>query len=351
MTLFSNSLQLNKSQDKRDALLYRRTILAQSFREERKKGVIPVLVSFLWFVFALGLSVELAFNDAGGNATAHDLALGLLVGWLPVLIVGCTVDRNLTSADSVLDRLNDLIEEVRVALLDPESADDLHIHHHSTAIEFAKSKVLNTEEVNGEPFFEGFGGQGRTHFHYGVAHPILSSMESKFVAQTGRDWLRNGHKARRAIVVQSRNINGLKMWDPRMIWQMLSSIFIVAGTVFAAFVISWFTPTVGLGCRTGGYIVYILIATGALIIEMSTWWLTHHTTHTHKDPLRRVGSQLERRFSNKAPSEKSFLRTHRLESFLEWIESNSFRRVVKNFVLRPIEAVNTGWLTYMIAAQ
>lgn len=326
--------------------------MAQSFREERKKGVIPVLISFLWFVFALGLSVELAFNDAGGNATAHDLAVGLLVGWLPVLIVGCTVDRNLTSADSVLDRLNSLIKEVRLALLDPDSAHDLmHIEHQSTAIEFAESKVLNNGEVGEEPFFESFGGQGRTHFHYGVAHPILSSMETKFVAQYGRDWLRNGHKARRAIVVQSRNINGLKMWDPRMVWQIISSILIVAGTVFAAFIISWFTPTVGLSCRTGGYMIYIVIALGALTIELFTWWITHHTTHTHQDPLRRVGSQLERRFSNRGSSEKSFLKTGRLERILQWAESNAFRDVIKNLVLRPIEAVNTGWLCYIIFAQ
>lgn len=44
-----------------------------------KKGVIPVFVSFLWFVFALALSIQLAYSQIGGNEAAHNLALGFLV--------------------------------------------------------------------------------------------------------------------------------------------------------------------------------------------------------------------------------------------------------------------------------
>lgn len=71
-----------------------------------------------------------------------------------------------------------------------------------------------------------------------MAHPILAGIESKFMADYGRDWLLHGHAARLAIVVGSRNINGLKMFDPRMAWQITSSIFLVAGTIGGAFVLS-----------------------------------------------------------------------------------------------------------------
>ena len=80
LALFSNLLPLNGSSDD-SSLLRRRTELAQNFREGRKKGVIPVFISFLWFVFALALSIQLAYGDIGGNETAHNLALGFLVGW------------------------------------------------------------------------------------------------------------------------------------------------------------------------------------------------------------------------------------------------------------------------------
>ena len=80
LALFSNDMPLNGSGNGSD-LLRRRTELAQNFREGRKKGVVPVFISFLWFVFALALSIEFAYGDIGGNETAHNLALGFLVGW------------------------------------------------------------------------------------------------------------------------------------------------------------------------------------------------------------------------------------------------------------------------------
>ena len=80
LALFSNIMPLNGSRDESD-LLKRRTELAQNFREGRKKGVVPVFISFLWFVFALALSIQFAYGDIGGNMTAHNLALGFLVGW------------------------------------------------------------------------------------------------------------------------------------------------------------------------------------------------------------------------------------------------------------------------------
>lgn len=38
-------------------LVERRRDLAQSFREYRKKSVVPVFFSFMWFFFALALSI------------------------------------------------------------------------------------------------------------------------------------------------------------------------------------------------------------------------------------------------------------------------------------------------------
>ena len=160
------------------------------------------------------------------------------MGWLPVFILASTVDRNLVSADAVRERLNKLVDDVRLALLDPEVISD-YMRLTSTGEEdFAWTKCLEDEEVFGEDFFEDFAGQGRTHWHYGVAHPILCGIETKFMAKYGRDWLRHGSTARLAIVVGSRNDNGLKMFDPRMIWQITSSIFVVCGSVSGAFILS-----------------------------------------------------------------------------------------------------------------
>ena len=238
LALFSNLLQLNGSTDPRDAIVKRRTELAKSLREGRKNGVIPVFIAFLWFIFALALSIELAFDDIGGSATAHNLALGLLVAWLPVLIVASTVDRNSVSANSIRERLNILLEEVRQSLLSPNVLQEYQIATNTHHEDFEWIESLRDTAVFDGNFFVGFGGQGRTHFHYGVAHPILSGIETKFMAEYGRDWLRHGAAARLAIVVGSRNVNGLKMFDPRMAWQTLGALVIFCGSTFGSFILS-----------------------------------------------------------------------------------------------------------------
>ena len=79
LALFSNLLQLKGTSDPRDNVLYRRTELAKNLREGRKKGVVPVFISFLWFMFALILTIDLAFGDIGNNETAHNLAMGMCI--------------------------------------------------------------------------------------------------------------------------------------------------------------------------------------------------------------------------------------------------------------------------------
>ncbi|CAF9941422.1 hypothetical protein IMSHALPRED_002569 [Imshaugia aleurites] len=333
LALFSNLLPLNGSSDAHD-LVKRRTELAQNFREGRKKGVIPVFVSFLWFVFALALSIELAYSNVGGNETAHNLALGYLVGWLPIFILASTVDRNLVSADSMRERLNNLVNDVRLALLNPQVISDYMRITHTTEEDFAWTQCLRDEELFGGDFFETFAGQGRTHWHYGVAHPILCGIETKFMADYGRDWLRHGHTARLAMVVGSRNDNGLKMFDPRMIWQITSSFFVVCGSVGGAFILS-------------------LIATGLLVIELLIWWLTHQTTHTPEDLLAKVGTKLERHISRSQPLRVDMKTKWNAlqDTCLSWSTSRTFRDVMRNFVLRPCEVANTVWLVYIVMAQ
>ncbi|KAG8530468.1 uncharacterized protein KY384_004971 [Bacidia gigantensis] len=324
IALFSNKLQLNSSMDDRDNIVARRTELARVLREGRKKGVIPVFVSFLWFVFALALSVELAYDSIGGNQTAHNLALGLLVGWLPVLVVASTVDRNSVSADSIRERLNDLVEEVRRSLLGTSRLEDHKQATNDDDCDSATMGPLHDTEIFDGNFFMAFGGQGRTPFHYGVAHPILSGIETKFMAQYGRDWLRHGYAARRAMVIGTINMNGLKMFDSR------------------------FTPTVGLGCRTGGYLVHIILALSLLLIEFSAWAFTYDKTHTHDDICRRVSTRLEHRFTD---PEKGLSQDSRLQKMITRLRGHAFRDVVKTLIIRPLEAINAGWLIYIIAAQ
>lgn len=190
LVLFSNMLSLPAATGGRKELVETRTQLARDLREGRKKGVIPVFVSFLWYVFALALTVQLAFDAIGDNQTAHNLAVGLLTGWLPIMVIASTVDRNVVSADSIQERLNCLVEDTRLALLDPEIRAGYMQVTRTGPEDFSWCDRLADERVFDGVFFSGFSGQGRKHWHYGVAHPLLAGIEAKFMARYGRDWLR-----------------------------------------------------------------------------------------------------------------------------------------------------------------
>ena len=202
IALFSDTLRLSHAEDNvlpenstpslmlsSSKLVLKRRALAQSLRENRKKGVVPVFVSLMWFLFSLSISIQASFGDLGSNQTAHDLALGLLLGWLPIMILVTIVDRNPTAIEAIRRKLNNLVDETRSALLDPELRNSYMTDTRRTVRDFDWTECLRDEDFYYGDFFTHFSGQGRVRWHYGVAHSILAGIESKFMAAEGRNWL------------------------------------------------------------------------------------------------------------------------------------------------------------------
>ncbi|KAF2150485.1 hypothetical protein K461DRAFT_308399 [Myriangium duriaei CBS 260.36] len=361
IALFSQDLELQThctcSRHSR-TLLEARSKLAQKLRNRRKRGIIPVFISTFWFLFALALSIQTAFAELGDNATAHDLALGLMLGWLPVLILGSIADRNPTDPEGSRDDLNKFVASVCVSLLNDKIYNDY--------VEFIKRRYIFTNEMqqddkistelekirefcralvrsegydtlpfqsvnynaprtpsiagstrsrgdtgvspiapptadlddltspsrlnrcqnDKEPlkvnFFGGFAGQGRVRWHYGVAHPILSEIEDAYIAADRknngrqrpgkRNWLEDHDQARVNLVLgRLDQRQGLIWWDLRELWQISVSAFIVCGTCLGALILSYNTPTVGLGCRSGGYLIFMVISIFLLVVELLSW--------------------------------------------------------------------------------
>lgn len=82
----------------RQAVLYTtelREALGFQLRMYRRKGTYPAGINICVFLGAFAISIGLAFADSVDEYTmAHSLGLGLLVSWLPVLVMFCIVDRN-----------------------------------------------------------------------------------------------------------------------------------------------------------------------------------------------------------------------------------------------------------------
>ncbi len=73
--------------------------LAFQLRMLRRRGVIPMLANLATFLVAFVFSVVLAFAELGDDNTPFSLAFGLLMTWLPLLVVFTIVDRNPVSSE------------------------------------------------------------------------------------------------------------------------------------------------------------------------------------------------------------------------------------------------------------
>lgn len=197
------------------------------------------------------LLISVAFGYLGENATAHDLALGFLLSWLPVIILGSIVDRNPIAAEDVRLKLNALVDHVRESLQDAqirrEFVESFRDQPESRRLgEWIKEIADHSRYM--ENFFVHFAGQGRVRWHYGAAHPIVSDIEDCYVADKGRNWLEHEEEARISLVLGKVN-EGLLWFDARELWQVLGAVTVVTGGLGGAFCLSFFTPTVGLGCE------------------------------------------------------------------------------------------------------
>ncbi|KAE9968932.1 hypothetical protein EG327_010873 [Venturia inaequalis] len=398
IVLFSKDLVLHGTQE---SLKDYRHNLAKDLRRRRKRGVVPVFVSTAWFLFSLAISIQSAFGLIGNNAEAHDLALGLLLGWMPIMIMAGIVDRNPFSVDDVRKPLNKLISLVCDSL-----QDDALITTFLTTLEASdeeteqmRRRVYRIKAEAGylqNDFFAQFAGQGRARWHYGCAHSILSDIENIWVADRGREWLRDEYEARTKLVLGS-NDHGLFWFDFRELWQASAAFIAVLASCLGAFVLSYFTPTVGLGCRSLGYLIFLCVSTGLLILEFVVWWLTSEERAEQLLNMERRPTLIERAHMEQQAEQaatvfrgvwrrvqswgiahrskvEEFLSDHvsaiwsqcypepkrvdkrekrrtKIHRFFERTHGYSTRQWLHRLFFVPAELFNTIWLIYIVLAQ
>jgi hypothetical protein len=244
-----------------------------------------------------------------------------------------------------------------------------------------------------EDYFTAFVGQARTRFHYGAAHAILIDIEKSYIADHGRNWLANEREARVALVLGQVD-KGLVWFDGRQFWQFFTAIVCVAGTGCGAFILSYFTPTVGLSCRSGGYMIFNVGAIALLIIELALWsWTSpirkgrvHNLVRRHTGVWEdHVGMEENGNVDPRAATQKQLLirsvlvamektivcfsayfarainfkgngsRAHNFEagirSHFQTLHTLNTRQWVERCVIQPLEAFNTIWLVYLVISQ
>ncbi|CUS13983.1 unnamed protein product, partial [Tuber aestivum] len=219
--------------------------VATNIRRERRRGTVQALVSLGWFLVALGISINKAFGDLGEDSSASNLALGLLVCWLPVLVAAAIVDRNPMDAGDVSAKLNECLRSIVMAI---------------------PRELYIPQGVTGNEILGGFAGQGRVHWHCGAASSILCTLEG--LPDMGRGWLDIYENDHELTIAPSQR---WQMIASSQGWQMTASFTLVCSCIIGAFILSYFTPTVGLGCRSAGYMIFGLNSFVCLFIEIGAW--------------------------------------------------------------------------------
>jgi hypothetical protein len=208
-----------------------------------------------------------AFENVGENAAGYNLGMGFAVSWITPLVVGAVVDRNAITTRDLRSNLKWIFAGARDALrllhgkydevLEIDSlpkGSDLHV----------RDKLLDRLP---EDIFTEFAGQGRLRWHRGVAHPILAGLEKSYIAEHGRGWLGHGELAKAAMLLPYGG-KGFHVRDHHLLLQAVAAFIIIYGNLGAGFLISYFTPPVGISCRAFGYLIFGTSTLAAAMTEV-----------------------------------------------------------------------------------
>jgi hypothetical protein len=69
-------------------------VLASQLRINRRRGMVPALLSLVTFYLAFAFSVVLAFSDWSDSTSIFVLDVGIFFSWVPILVVFFLLDRN-----------------------------------------------------------------------------------------------------------------------------------------------------------------------------------------------------------------------------------------------------------------
>ncbi|KPI43622.1 uncharacterized protein AB675_6994 [Cyphellophora attinorum] len=224
--------------------------LAYQLRLQRRKAVWPVAVSIIWFLIAFIISVVTAFADLGDNTKAHSLALGLLLSWLPVIVVTSIVDRNPVSATRCATLIQRWLYNVS-AVVPVTIAPSVPLWTQS--IEEALEKPMDQFDIGA------FVGQGRRLRYCGIVNGVLDKIKYEDEKHLRlADLTANATPNSFEACIRSRP----RSWY--IIWLLSQAIVIMAFSM--AFEVSFNTPTIGFGCRSLAYFIWFLVSSVSWVI-------------------------------------------------------------------------------------
>lgn len=255
--------------------------MAHQMRRSRRLGIWSTLASILLFFVAYAASVVLAFGDLGERTTTHSLAFGILITWLPLLLFFSILDRNPNSADRTRKFIHRWLWNIRAVQVWEQDRDrDLALNSDNAAQQVPywwseRREQLATaaqQEEDREPGhrctprdsceLSAFVGQGRHIGYFGLALSVAKAREDAQTRTYDTDGDRDGICSRQLTDIVQTTKRYLRAKPPcAWRWLALAAFAMVWWELGTALLISYNIPTVGIGCRSGSYIIYGILST------------------------------------------------------------------------------------------
>ena len=242
--------EFDKYKHASDAILRQ---LAHQLRMLRRRAVWPLVASSIWFAIASAISIEVAFGDLGDNTTAHSLALGLLLSWLPIMVLASVVDRNAISST----RCKVLMErwlDISYSLYQQEKMQEL-VNANSSPTNRVTLPIWGSGPTIVE--LGEYLGQGRIPSYTGLTFAVVKATQDYRKGAQGISAIDNTDD----LVQIAKDVNSRLPVRPLVyyICSIASCVVVYLG-VFMALLVSFNTPTVGLGCRSLVYLIFAVLS-------------------------------------------------------------------------------------------
>jgi hypothetical protein len=259
--------------------------------------------SVAWVFIAYLFTVIDTFTTLAPNPSPDGLSDGQAVGsvwlWLLAVVSGwlhVSPECDHTHLRNAVARANstigvgatnspsetDIVPEVQALTIRGESGDTIYNDEQCTAPIFNYARFLpwsqNVEEVVAA--FHSASRQAGQQLHDNLSG--WQSRESNL--EVSPDDLRGSVEQMGAFLNDSRRSH----WGPGVLSRFLlasaGALFLQWGTAAAAIIIVWYTPTIGLGCRSLSYLLYASLSMLSWMLLVTSSFLTHYFSLQHRHP-------------------------------------------------------------------
>ncbi|KAJ7022238.1 hypothetical protein C8F04DRAFT_1138511 [Mycena alexandri] len=233
------------------------------------------IASIIWVAMAFLLTVIQTFLDNRESIDSNGIAVGFAWLWL-LAIVTCSLNAaprcDITLLGNAIERANQKLSLAKY-MDQPESL-DLTIQQPAISLDAEGGGSITSDERRTAPIYNYARmvpwslSAGRMYAAFSAAsyraeHNIPVSAEIPWEQGTGQrvnPANRRGRRDQVAAYIQrpSDQLAEIAGGGSRSLHASLMALLLTSGTLGSAMLMDWYTPTIGLSCRSGTYMIYSL---------------------------------------------------------------------------------------------